>query len=224
MRDIDGMTDFATRRRMMVDTQIRTADVTKFPIIEAILRTPREDFAPASQSEAAYVGENLPLGKSRVILEPRTFAKMLDAMELTGNELVLDIGCGYGYSAAILAHMAAAVVAVEENSAMLADAQEAFQSHDFGNIITHEGPLAEGAPQHGPYDVIFAQGGVAHIPTTITDQLKTGGRMIALFMEGDLGVVRIGTKSSHGLDWRYAFNASAPVLPGFEREQDFVFQ
>ena len=76
------MQDFATRRTMMVDTQVRPNDVTKFPIIEAMLAVPREDFVPPARREAAYIGENVPLAPGRVLLEPRSFAKMLDALDI----------------------------------------------------------------------------------------------------------------------------------------------
>ena len=89
------MTDYKTRRRTMVDTQIRPSDVTKFPIINAFLSISREKFVPDGKREAAYVGENLKIGSSRVILEPRTLAKMLDALDINNNELVLDIGPGF---------------------------------------------------------------------------------------------------------------------------------
>lgn len=81
---------------MMVDTQVRPSDVTKFPIIEAMLTVAREDFVPAAQREAAYVGENLQLGQGRVLLEPRTLAKMLDVLAVGGDELVLDVGAQRG--------------------------------------------------------------------------------------------------------------------------------
>ena len=71
------MTDFTTRRTMMVDTQVRPSDVTKFTIIDAMLTVAREDFVPRAQREAAYMGENLELGDGRVVLEPRTLAKLL---------------------------------------------------------------------------------------------------------------------------------------------------
>ncbi|MEP3767802.1 MAG: hypothetical protein ABJM44_13565, partial [Marinomonas sp.] len=90
------MTDFATRRTMMVDTQVRPSDVTKFPIISAMLSVPRESFVPVAQREAAYMGENLPLGGDRVILEPRTLAKMLDVLDISNEELVMDVGAGLG--------------------------------------------------------------------------------------------------------------------------------
>lgn len=215
------MIDFTTRRTMMVDTQVRPSDVTKFPIIDAMLTVCREDFVPAVQREAAYMGENLDLGQGRVLLEPRTLAKMLDALAITSAEMVLDIGCAMGYSAAVIAHMAEAVVAVEQDDAMAAEAVEALSASGVDNVVVHVGPMAEGAPQHGPYDVIIIQGGVADVPEAITDQLKDGGRIAGLFMQGALGEVRIGYKRGQQISWRAVFNAGAPVLTGFSRQAAF---
>ncbi len=106
------MTDFSTRRLMMVDTQIRPSDVTKFPIIDALLAVPREVYVPRDRRETAYMSDNLPIGSGRVILEPRTFAKFLDALNIQPDEAVLDLGCGLGYSTAVIARLAEAVVAV----------------------------------------------------------------------------------------------------------------
>src|SRR6056297_1196720 len=103
------MTDYAARRRMMVDTQVRPSDVTKFPIIDAMSTIPREIFVPDAAREAAYAGEHIVLEPGRVILDPWTLAKMLDSLELGGTELVLDIGAGLGYSSAVIARMAQAV-------------------------------------------------------------------------------------------------------------------
>lgn len=216
------MTDYAERRTMMVDTQIRPSDVTKFPIIDAMLSVPREAFVPRNLREAAYVGENIDLGAGRVVLEPRTLAKMLDALEINGDELVLDIGSALGYSAAVMARMAEAVVAVEDNAETVAEAQGLLAEHGADNVILHEGPLTEGAPEHGPYDVITLQGAVEHLPEALTDQLKDGGRIGCLFMEGALGVVRVGYKIDGKINWRFSFNAGAPVLPGFERHAAFT--
>ncbi len=217
------MTDFATRRMMMVDTQVRPSDVTKFPIIDAMLRVPREDFVPAAQREAAYMGENLDLGGQRVLLEPRTLAKMLDALAITRREMVLDIGCAMGYSTAVISHIAEAVVAVEEDAALATEAQEALVAAGADNAVVHVGPLTEGAAKHGPYDVILLQGGVGDLPDTLVEQLKDGGRMACLFMEGALGEVRIGHKRGGHVSWRMAFNASAPLMPGFGRQAAFQF-
>jgi len=215
------MQDFATRRMMMVDTQVRPNDVTKFPIIEAMLHVPREDFVPAARREAAYIGENVPLEGGRVLLEPRNFAKMLDVLDIQPDDLVLDIGCGLGYSSAVIARMAEAVVAVEE-AALAGQAESALAAAGADNVAVVEGALAAGSPKHGPYCVILIEGGVEEVPQALLDQLKEGGRIAALFMDGALGTVRIGRKIDGHIGWRDAFNAAAPVLPGFAATKEFV--
>ncbi|MBC6408363.1 MAG: protein-L-isoaspartate O-methyltransferase [Rhodobacteraceae bacterium] len=215
------MADFTERRRMMVDTQVRPQDVTKFPIIDAMLSVPRELFVPDSQSEAAYVGDHVEIGRGRVLMDPRTLAKMLDALDFNGDELALDIGSGLGYSAAIVSRLAEAVVAVEDQTDWAEDFPNLMSATQSDNVIVHSGPLAEGAAEHGPYNVILVQGGVGDVPQTLVDQLKDGGRMACVFMEGALGTVRIGHKSGDGMTWRFAFNADAPVIPGFEKALAF---
>ncbi len=216
------MTNNADRRTMMVDTQVRPSDVTKFPIIDALLSIPREDFVPSDKVEAAYVGDNISLGGARVVLEARSLAKMLDALDVQADDLVLDLGCGLGYSSAVIARMAAAVVAVEEDEALAADAQSALSGAGADNVILHTGTLSDGAKEHGPYDVIILQGAVEHLPDAILDQLKEGGRIAAIFADGELGTVRIGYKIDGEMNWRFSFNAAAPVLPGFERHRAFT--
>lgn len=212
------MTDFATRRHTMVDTQIRPSDVTKFPIIDAMLNVERENFVPDWKREAAYVGDLVDLGGGRSLLEPRTLAKMLDALNITNEEIVLDIAPALGYSTAVAARMAQLVVGVEADEDLATEAQNALMEADADNAIVHTGPLDGGAPEHGPYDVILIQGGVEQVPEAILDQLKEHGRIACLFMEGDLGTVRIGQKSAGRVTWRFAFNASAPVLPAFSKD------
>ena len=215
------MVDFSARRTVMVDTQVRPADVTKFPIIEAMLAVPREDFVPVALREAAYLGENLDLGGNRVILEPRTLAKLLDSLDIQQTELVLDIGSSYGYSSAVIARLSEAVVALEDDDDVSREAQESLMSHGADNAVVHQGPLAEGAAEHGPYDVIIVQGGVEQVPDAVIDQLKDGGRIGCIFVEGGLGEARIGYKSSGGVSWRRAFHAGAPILAGFDKTHEF---
>lgn len=206
----------------MVDTQVRPSDVTKFPIIDSMLAVPREAYVPNDQLEPAYVGGNLEIAPGRVILEPRSFGKLLDAVDVQPDDAVLDLGCGYGYSTAVIARLAEAVVAVEEDEALAADAQKRLSAHGVDNAAVMAGPLAAGAAKHGPYDVIIVQGAVEDVPAALIDQLKDGGRIAAIFMEGSLGVARIGHKGAQGLTWRYAFNASAPVLAGFTKAKAFA--
>ncbi len=216
------MTDFAARRTMMVDTQVRPNDVTKFPIIEAMLAVPREAFVPGPQREAAYVGDNIDIGGGREMLEPRTLAKMLDALDIQAGDLVLDIGCGLGYSAAVIARIAEAVVAVEEDAGLAQQAEQRLAEAGVDNAAVIEAPLAAGAAKHGPYDAIVIEGAAETVPQAILDQLKEGGRIACLFMDGALGLCRIGHKSEGRVTWRFTFNASAPILPGFEARRAFT--
>jgi protein-L-isoaspartate(D-aspartate) O-methyltransferase len=206
----------------MVDTQIRPSDVTKFPIIEAFLSVPKEKFVPDGKREAAYIGENFKIGQSRVILEPRTLAKLLDALDIHNDELVLDIGPGFGYSSAVISHMAEVVIAVEDDSSLASEAEEILAEVGVDNVVIQIGKLEAGAPEHGPYDVIILQGGVEEIPSSILKQLKSGGRVGAIFIEEGLGTAKIGFKLHDKINWRYCFNAAAPVLPGFFKQKDFA--
>ena len=216
------MQDYRTLRRIMVDTQVRPNDVTEYPIIAAFLEVPRERFAPAGLEPAAYLGENLPLGDGRVMLEPRTLAKMLDALDVRPGDLALVVGAGTGYAAAILSRLAAAVVAVEEDGALAAEARTALAEAGADTVILEEGPLAAGAPAHGPYDVMLIEGGVETVPEALLDQVGEGGRIAALFVSGEFGEVRIGHRRRGATDWRASFNAGAPLLPSFRKPAVFT--
>ena len=217
------MADFAARRRTMVDTQVRPSDVTSFTVIDAMLNVPREAFLPEAARDLAYVGGPVPLTPTRQLMEPRTIAKMLEALDVTPRELVLEIAPGTGYTTALLARMAEAVVAVEEDAELARDAEAALLEQGVDNAAVLTGALAEGSARNAPYDVIVIFAGVEAIPEAIIDQLKEGGRIMALFMQGPLGEVRMGVKTHGAVSWRMEFNATAPVLSGFARAPSFVF-
>jgi protein-L-isoaspartate(D-aspartate) O-methyltransferase len=213
------MSDFSTRRVMMVDTQVRPSDVTKFPIIEAMLSVPREAYVPAAKREAAYVGENLDLG-GRVLIEARTLSKTLDALDILPSDHVLVIGCGQGYSTAVIARMARSVVGVEEVADLAAAASATLAAQGVSNATVQAGPLVAGA--QGSFDVILIEGGVEEVPEALLSQLAEGGRIAAIFMQGALGIVKIGHKSDGRTSWRFGFNATAPVLNGFATAKAFA--
>jgi len=216
------MSDFANRRLVMVDTQVRPSDVTKFPIIDAMLSVPREVYVPDDRREAAYVGENLTIAADRVILEARTLAKLLDALDIQPGDLVLDLGCGLGYSAAVIARLADTVVAVEADEGLARDAQRLLSEQGVDNALVVAGPLGQGAAKHAPYDVITIQGGIETLPDAVLAQLKDGGRIGAICMEGALGTAMVGFKRGAGVSWRPVFNAAAPVLAEFRRARGFA--
>lgn len=206
----------------MVDTQVRPSDVTKFPIIDAMLATPREAYVPDNKREAAYIGENLALDEGRVMLEPRTLAKMLEALDVQPAHVALDVACGLGYSTAILSRLCEFVVGLEDDEARAQEAQSILSQNGIDNAAVMTRALAEGAAKSGPYDIIIIQGGVELVPEALFDQLREGGRMACIFLEGKLGVVRVGHKIDGAMNWRFAFNASAPVLTGFEKRAVFA--
>ena len=214
-----ALPDFATRRTVMVDNQIRPSEVTSFPIIEAMLHVPREAFVPPARIEAAYLGENLFLAPGRVVLDPRTLGKLLEGLDIVPGERVLDLGTGLGYAAALIARMGAEVVALEDDPARAAAAGEALRGT---GVRVVQGPLPAGAPAEAPFDAILVEGAVETMPQAITDQLAPDGRIGAIFAEDGVGVARIGRKEAGRVHWRYAFNAGAPVIPGFERPRAFV--
>ena len=207
----------------MVDTQVRPSDVTSFTVLDAMLSVPREAFLPDSARDLAYVGGPVAVAPGRQLMEPRTIAKMLEALDVTPRDLVLEIAPGTGYTTALLARMAEAVVAVEQDTTLARDAEAALRDQAVDNAAVLTGPLAEGSARNGPYDAVILFAGVEEMPQAILDQLKDGGRIVALFMQGPLGEVRKGVKSHGVVSWHMEFNATAPVLAGFARTPGFVF-
>jgi protein-L-isoaspartate(D-aspartate) O-methyltransferase len=217
------MADFAKQRITMVDTQVRPSDVTKFPIIDAMLDVPREAFLPDARREMAYVGGPIEIAPGRVLPEARTIAKMLDAADLERGDVVLEVGSGLGYCTALLAHLVDAVVAVEVDEDLASEAEATLADQGIDNAAVVTGPLADGYAKDGPYDAILIFGGIETFPDGLADQLRTGGRIVGIFMNGPHGEVRVGLKSENRLNWRMEFNATAEVLPGFERAETFSF-
>jgi protein-L-isoaspartate(D-aspartate) O-methyltransferase len=217
------MTDLSDARQTMVDCQVRPSDVTQYAIIDAMLRVPREVFAPKSLRDIAYADTEIALGQGRVLLPPRTFAKKLEASQPKASDLVLDLAPGTGYSSAVLAQCAAMVIGIEPSEDLAKSAGDALGSLELDNVVLSAGDAAAGDPAHGPYDLIFVNGAVERIPTALTDQLKDGGRLVAIFRENGADKCRVLVRAGDAVASRYAFDASAPLLPGFEADAAFVF-
>ena len=215
--------DFAQARTAMVDSQVRPNDVTKYSIIAALQKVEREDFVPESMRMVAYADSPIALDTGRVILDARVFSKMLDALNILPTDFVLDIGCGLGYSTAVIASLSEAVIGVEDDATRVTDATENLMAAQVDNAVILEGELAKGAAKHGPYDVVIIEGAVEQVPANLIKQIKDGGRLAAIFNKNGVGVVRIGIKNGDGISWRDTFNADAPILPGFQSDKGFTF-
>lgn len=217
------MTDFAAAREAMVDSQVRTSDVTRYSIIDAMLWCPRELFVPRARRDVAYAEAEIPLAPGRAMLTPRAFAKMLEAAGIGGDDLVLDLAPGTGYSTAVIARLAAAVVAVEPDPALAKHATEALEKLEIVNAVVGEGDPTAGDPGHGPYDVIFVNGAVEQVPEALTEQLKDGGRLVAIFLDRGVGQCRAALRVGDTIAMRYAFDATGPLVPGFGKKRAFAF-
>ena len=217
------MIDHEAARIAMVDRQVRPSDVTSFPIIEAMLSVPRERFAPAALRAVCYAGGDLAQGGGRFALDPRVFAKLIDAADIGPDDLALDLGCGLGYSTAVLARLAAAVVAVESDESLARQAQATLTELEVDTATVEHGPLEAGAPASGPYDVIFLNGAVQALPEAVVAQLRIGGRMVGVDVSDGVGRASVWTRGEGGLTRRRAFDANAPLLDGFEKAAAFQF-
>ena len=217
------MTDFSIMRRAMVDTQVRPSAVTRLDLIDAMLELPRERFVPPQRRDIAYAETDVPVAPGRALLAPRTLAKMLEAAAIERNHLVLELAPATGYSTALIARMAEAVVAVEPEDELRRTAQGLLDEIEVMNAAIAGGSPQEGDPAHGPYDVIFINGMIEVLPEALTAQLKTGGRLVTLVDVGGVGKCRVITRGAGGLSERTAFDATGPVLEGFRRRPQFTF-
>lgn len=217
------MIDFAAARKAMVDNQVRPSNVTRYAVIEAMLWAPREMFVPRGRREVAYAGAEVPLGQGRYLMDPRTFAMMVDAADIDDADLVLDLAPGTGYSTAVIARMCQTVVAIEPDAGFAATANTLMDRLEIVNAAVDVGPPAEGDAAHGPYDVIFVNGAVERLPETLSAQLKDRGRLVAIHRDGSAGRCRVFQRAGNALSGRTVFDATAPVLPGFEKPVEFVF-
>ncbi|MEP0235395.1 protein-L-isoaspartate O-methyltransferase [Roseibium sp.] len=219
------MTDFAQSRRKMVDNQLRTNDVTDHRILDAMEWVPREKFVPVSKQPVAYIDEELPVNAAgtRFLMKPHIFGKLIQLAEIRANDVVLVIGTGSGYSAAALSRLAASVVAVEEDADLSASASEMLVDLGIENAAVVDGKLVEGCASEGPYDAIVIDGAVEELPAELLKQLKSDGRLAVIEGLGGAAAARIYQNSDGVAASRFGFNASTALLPGFEKEREFVF-
>jgi len=217
------MPSLANARSLMVEAQVRTNDVTDPRIIEAMSRLPRERFVPDGKRHLAYSDACIPLSAERVLLDPRTFAKLAQLAEIGAQDRVLDVGCGTGYSTAVFASMSHDVVGLEDDDALAAEATRAVGEFGAGRAKIVKGQLVEGNPAGSPYDVIFINGAVQELPKPVAAQLREGGRVVAIFSEGPIGKAHFCVHRGGALSHRVAFDATVPLLARFARDRAFVF-
>ena len=173
-----GERDYSALRAWMVETQLRARDITDSRLLEAFLAVPREAFVPPEHVSQAYEDCPLPIGEGQTISQPYMVAAMTQALQLTGEETVLEIGTGSGYQAAILARLARHLYTIEKYVPLSAQARQRLDRLAYNNITCVVGDGSQGYPEAAPFDAILVTAGAPRIPTALTDQLAEGGRLV----------------------------------------------
>src|SRR5262245_58974522 len=215
------MLDSAQQRANMVATQLRTNDVTDPRLIKAMSAVPREDFVPDALAPLAYMEGCIPLGNGRVLLDPRSFAKLAQLAAIRADDRLLDVGCATGYSTAVLARLANQVIGLEQDKGLASAAAKNLEG--IANIEVVSSRLSEGLPAKRPYDVIVLNGSVEKMPDSLLAQLADGGRLVCVFRQGAAGHARLYAKNDDAIGERSTFDAQVPLLPGFEKTRRFAF-
>ena len=215
------MIDFVAARRTMVDSQVRTSDVTDQRLIAAMLALPRERFVPAEQSDLAYLDFDIPAATApageplRRLLKPMVLAKLLQAAEIADCDHVLDVGCATGYASAVIARLAHTVVALEQDTRLAEQARANLAALGVRQAQVVTGPLPDGWPAQAPYDVIVLNGACEVAPKALLRQLKPGGRLVGVLGRGPAGKAMLYRAIGGECGGRPIFDAAAPLLPGF---------
>lgn len=217
------MTDSAASRLAMIAGQLKPNRVTDDRTLEAIKAIPREKFVPTAYRGVAYVDEDLPIAANRYLMEPMVFARMAVEAWVQPNETVLDLACGTGYSTAVLAQLAESVLAVESDPDLVKSAEHKLSALNVDNAAVIQGDLTVGAPDQGPFDVIFINGAVERIPDALLSQLAENGRLVCVYVHGGSSRAHLVRRVDGAFGRRDLFDAYTPVLPGFEQAPAFEF-
>jgi protein-L-isoaspartate(D-aspartate) O-methyltransferase len=220
------MLDMTAQRRMMVDTQIRTYDVTSSRVLEAMESVPRDAFVPAHSSELAYTDSVLTVratsGEQRSLLQPMIVARMVQALDVQPGEDALDVAGGSGYGAAILADMGAHVVAMEDSQGLADLTRTTLDQQGISTVSVQ--CHAFNSPLSGQmFDAICLHGSCDVDPADLLSSLKDGGRLVVIMGSGRAGRVTLFTRSGQIVGRRIIFDASAAPLQAFSAKPGFAF-
>lgn len=208
----------------MIEQQIRTWEVLDDRILTLLGQVRREDFVPESARELAFADVNIPLAFGETMMAPKVEARMVQALTVTDNDSVLEIGTGSGYITALLAKLAREVISLDRHSEFTLSAREKLAQANLRNVTCETGDAGYGWTQNAPYDVIAATGSYPIFPDELTLQLKLGGRLFVIVGQApimeSLLVTRVGENA-----WRREslFETQIPALHHIRVPQKFVF-
>ena len=216
--------DYAAARRNMVNNQLRTNRIVDPMVLEAMSAVPRELFTPPHFREVAYIDEDIPIAPGRYLMEPIVFGRIIQSAQIQTTDVVADIACGSGYSAAVLALLADVVIGVECEPDLVSQSNSLLTDLEVENVVVIQNDLQKGYPNQAPYDVIIIEGGVGVLSQCLCDQLAEGGRLIAIVtQDGQIGKAILVTRVRGNYAHRTIFDANVKILPAFAPDQKFVF-
>jgi protein-L-isoaspartate(D-aspartate) O-methyltransferase len=184
----ETMTDFTREREAMIDLQLRRRGITDPAILDAFLAVPREAFVGEEHAHLAYGDFPLPIEASQTISQPYIVALMIEAAGIRSGHIVLEIGAGSGYAAAVISRIARKVIGIERQPELVDVARGRLQRLGYDNIEIIEGDGTRGCPDKAPFDAILAAASGSHVPDTLIAQLAPDGRLV--MPVGDPGAVQ----------------------------------
>lgn len=221
------MLDYAQARRLMVDCQLRTFDVNDIAVLDAFDAVPRERFAPPGREAFAYVDQPIRFdsvaGDARVMPAPMVLARMIQALRIRPGVTALDVGAGFGYGAAILHRLGAAVTALESDPVLARGARERLTGGPSDRARIVERPLGEGAAGEGPFDAILVEGRVETRPQVLLESLRDEGRLVCVYGPERGAKATLFVRAGDAFGARPLFDASLPALAAFSAPAAFAF-
>jgi protein-L-isoaspartate(D-aspartate) O-methyltransferase len=194
------VSDFGRARRRMVERQLRARGIDDERVLAAMEEVPRETFVAPPMRHRAYADSALPIGEEQTISQPWIVAAICQALRLTGSELVLEIGTGSGYSAAVLSRLAGHVVSVERHEALSRGAARPLESLGIGNVELMVGDGSLGVPERAPFDGIAVHATAPAAPPALLGQLAEGGRLVAPIAAGEADVLTVLRRRGRDLE------------------------
>lgn len=220
----DQAMDYEKARFNMVEQQIRPWEVLDPKVLDLLHKVKREDYVPQVYRSLAFVDMEIPLGEGETMWAPKVEARVLQALQLKGQDRVLEVGTGSGYFTALMAHQAGVVVTVELRADLKAEAEAKFRAHGLTNIQSRQGDAAQDWTDDGGFDVIVLTGSTPLLPPAYLKRLSPGGRLFAIVGEGDAMAATLVTclaPASFRTD--RLFETCVPVLKNALEPERFVF-
>jgi protein-L-isoaspartate(D-aspartate) O-methyltransferase len=213
---------FESARFNMIEGQLRASAVSDARVLVAMGAVARERFVPTAKRALAYADVAVEVAPGRFLLDPRSFAKLLQLAEITAEDRILDVGCATGYSSAVLSRLGKEVVALEQDADLVRIASGLLAQVQ-GRVQLAQGALIDGFKAGAPYDVILVNGAIEQTPDALLAQLAEGGRLVTAMREGGQGHALLFLKQHGAIGRRADFDTEAPLLAGFKRALGFVF-